>query len=126
MRNNGQLGKLEAVLSARVLVDDPAAAVSLFLVVLGGRSAGCHVEQHDVRFVAGRTIDDTLPELRRQWFGRREGLHLDSVLAVDGDHLDEDLFHGGVAKRMPLQQQVDSQHGGQRIGRPTALLLARR
>ena len=62
-------------------------APSLFLVVLGGRAAGCHIELHDVRFVAGTTIDDTIPELRRQWFGRREGLHLDAymaVLAVDG------------------------------------------
>jgi hypothetical protein len=54
----------------------------LFLAVLGGRSAGSHIEQHDVRFVAGHTIDDTLSELRRQWFGRREGLHLDSYMAV--------------------------------------------
>lgn len=54
----------------------------LFLVVLGGRTATSHIELHDVRFVAGASIDDTLPELRRQWFGRREGLHLDSYMAV--------------------------------------------
>ena len=57
-------------------------APQLFLVVLGGRTAGCQIEQHDVRFVAGRSIDDTIPELRRQWFGRRQGLHLDSTMAV--------------------------------------------
>jgi len=55
---------------------------NLFLVVLGGRAPGCHIELHDVRFVAGASIDDTLPELRRQWFGRREGLHLDAFMAV--------------------------------------------
>ena len=54
----------------------------LFLVVLGGRTATSQIELHDVRFVAGASIDDTLPELRRQWFGRREGLHLDSYMAV--------------------------------------------
>jgi hypothetical protein len=54
----------------------------LFLAVLGGRSTSSHIELHDVRFVAGRSIEDTLPELRRQWFGRREGLHLDSFMAV--------------------------------------------
>jgi hypothetical protein len=59
----------------------PAAPV-LYLAVLGGRTASCHIELHDVRFVAGASIDDTLPELRRQWFGRREGLHLDSYMAV--------------------------------------------
>jgi hypothetical protein len=54
----------------------------LFLVVLGGRTSSSSIELHDVRFVAGLTIDDTLGELRRQWFGRREGLHLDSYMAV--------------------------------------------
>ena len=54
----------------------------LWMVVLGGRAPGCHIELHDVRFVAGETIEDTIPELRRQWFGRREGLHLDAYLAV--------------------------------------------
>jgi hypothetical protein len=55
---------------------------SLFLVVLGGRVANAHLELHDVRFVAGQTIDETLPALRRQWFGRRRGLHLDSWMVV--------------------------------------------
>ena len=59
-----------------------SAAPTLFLVVLGGRSATSHIELHDVRFVACATIESALPELRRQWFGRREGLHLDSYLAV--------------------------------------------
>ncbi len=57
-------------------------APTLFLVVLGGRTATSHIELHDVRFVAGCSIDDTIPELRRQWFGRRDGLHLDSYMAV--------------------------------------------
>jgi hypothetical protein len=55
---------------------------TLYLVVLGGRTASCTIELHDVRFVAGGCIEDTLPELRRQWFGRREGLHLDAYMAV--------------------------------------------
>ena len=54
----------------------------LFLVVLGGRHGTSLIELHDVRFVAGTDIDETIPELRRQWFGRREGLHLDSYMAV--------------------------------------------
>jgi hypothetical protein len=54
----------------------------LFLAVLGGRAPGCHIELHDVRFVAAATIEGALPELRRHWFGRREGLHLDSYMAV--------------------------------------------
>jgi len=54
----------------------------LWLVVLGGRAPGCHIELHDVRFVAGATIEAAIPELRRQWFGRCEGLHLDASMAV--------------------------------------------
>ncbi|MFM7675553.1 MAG: DUF1543 domain-containing protein [Synechococcus sp.] len=65
----------------------PSAHPQLFLAVLGGRAPGCRIELHDVRFVAGATIEAVIPELRRQWFGRREGLHLDAwmaVRAVDG------------------------------------------
>ncbi len=54
----------------------------LFLVVLGGRVPGAHIELHDVRFVVGQTLEETLPALRRQWFGRRRGLHIDSWMAV--------------------------------------------
>ena len=64
--------------------------MNLFLVVLGGRSKGCHIEQHDVRWVVGDSIDDTLPELVRQWSGLRRGLHIDSyrtVSRVDGHNV---------------------------------------
>ncbi|MFQ6538694.1 MULTISPECIES: DUF1543 domain-containing protein [Aphanothece] len=60
----------------------PGAPAELFLVVLGGRVPGCNLELHDVRFVAGATIEATLPLLRRQWFGSRRGLHIDSYVAV--------------------------------------------
>ena len=58
----------------------------LFLVVLGGRCKGCHVEQHDVRWVVGETIDATLPTLRQEWIGLRRGLHIDSYRCID--HVD--------------------------------------
>jgi hypothetical protein len=64
------------------MISESPGRVELFLAVLGGRAPGCHIELHDVRFVAGATIESALPELRRQWFGRREGLHLDSYMAV--------------------------------------------
>jgi len=77
----------------------PTPPPTLFLVVLGGRVAGAHIELHDVRFVGGASIDDTLPELRRQWFGARKGLHLDSWMAVrfvDGYRVElrRQPFHG--------------------------------
>ena len=58
----------------------------LFLVVLGGRCEGCHIEQHDVRWVVGENIEATLPTLRRQWIGLRRGLHIDSYRCIE--HVD--------------------------------------
>ncbi|SBO44730.1 DUF1543 domain-containing protein [Cyanobium sp. NIES-981] len=69
------------------MASQPLEAPLLLLAVLGGRAPGCHIELHDVRFVAAATIEAAIPALRRQWFGRREGLHLDAwmaVRAVDG------------------------------------------
>ena len=61
-------------------------AKKLFLVVLGGRCNGCHVEQHDVRWVVGETINATLPALRQEWIGNSRGLHIDSYRCID--HVD--------------------------------------
>ena len=61
--------------------------LSLFIVVLGGRSLKSNIEIHDVRWVLGETIEDTFPELRRQWIGKKSGLHIDSykcIKYVDG------------------------------------------
>ena len=61
--------------------------LSLFIVVLGGRSLKSNIEIHDVRWVLGESIEDTFPELRKQWLGKRKGLHIDSykrIKYVDG------------------------------------------
>ena len=61
--------------------------LSLFIVVLGGRSLKSNIEIHDVRWVIGETIEDTFPELRKQWLGKKSGLHIDSykcIKYVDG------------------------------------------
>ena len=42
---------------------------------------------HDVRWVLGESIEDTFSELRKQWLGKRSGLHIDSykrIQYVDG------------------------------------------
>ena len=54
----------------------------LFLVVLGGRAKKANVELHDVRWVIGSKIEDTYDLLRRDWFGMREGLHIDSFKKI--------------------------------------------
>ncbi len=61
--------------------------LSLFIVVLGGRSLKSNIEMHDVRWVLGEEIEDTFPELRKQWLGKTKGLHIDSykrIQYVDG------------------------------------------
>jgi hypothetical protein len=39
---------------------------NLYLVVLGGRINGCNIELHDVRWVVGESIEDTVISLKQQ------------------------------------------------------------
>ena len=55
----------------------------LFLVVLGGRANMANIELHDVRWVIGSKIEDTYDVLRREWFGKFEGLHIDSYKKIN-------------------------------------------
>ena len=55
----------------------------LFLVVLGGRAKKANVELHDVRWVIGERIEDTYNILRRDWFGKSVGLHIDSYKKIN-------------------------------------------
>ena len=54
----------------------------LFLVVLGGRTTKANIELHDVRWVIGSKIEDTFDQLKRDWFGIIEGLHIDSYKKI--------------------------------------------
>ena len=58
-------------------------ASHLYLVVLGGRINGCNVELHDVRWVVGETINDTIKTLKSEWFGDKKGLHIDSYRKIE-------------------------------------------
>ncbi len=63
------------------------AQMNLYLVVLGGRMRGGNVEMHDVRWVLGDTIEATVPQLKSEWIGNAQGLHIDSykqLRFVDG------------------------------------------
>ena len=55
----------------------------LYLVVLGGRSSKANIELHDVRWVVGSKIEDTYDQLRNDWFGSPDGLHIDSYKKID-------------------------------------------
>lgn len=54
----------------------------LFLVYVGGSAPGANIELHDVRFVVADSIEATYPALKRQWFGDRSSVHMDSYVHV--------------------------------------------
>ena len=56
--------------------------INLYLVMLGGSARYCNIELHDIRWVAGRSIEDTFINLREEWFGIGKGLHIDSFMEV--------------------------------------------
>jgi hypothetical protein len=56
--------------------------MKLFMFVIGGDCRNSNVELHDVRFAVGRNVEDCYPELRRQWWGEPQSLHLDAWMEV--------------------------------------------
>ena len=57
-------------------------SMQLFMVYLGGRIAGCHIEMHDIRFVVGECIEACFTKLKAQWVGDKNKVHMDSYLCV--------------------------------------------
>lgn len=57
--------------------------MKLFLVYLGGRIQGCHIEMHDVRFVVGDSIEQCYSKLKSQWVGDKNSVHMDSYMVVE-------------------------------------------
>lgn len=58
----------------------------LFAVMLGGRAEGCHIELHDVVFVAADSLEQAYPKLVNKWFGSKEKIHIDS--SIELSHVD--------------------------------------
>ncbi|HMQ11245.1 MAG TPA: DUF1543 domain-containing protein [Oligoflexia bacterium] len=57
----------------------------LFLIVLGATPPGRNIEQHDVMFAVGKSIEDTYPKILQHWSVK--GVHIDAyveVTQVDG------------------------------------------
>ncbi|WP_440055150.1 DUF1543 domain-containing protein [Pseudoalteromonas sp. T1lg65] len=57
--------------------------MKLFIVYLGGRIQGCHIEMHDVRFVVANSIEETYPKLKQQWVGDKNNVHMDSYTIIE-------------------------------------------
>lgn len=65
--------------------------MKLFAVFVGGNHARANVELHDMRFVIGETLEDTIPQLRAAWWGTPSSLHIDGYAQlshVDGRRIE--------------------------------------
>lgn len=62
----------------------PEQSLRLFVVLLGGRHPRANTEVHDVVFAVAPDLRAAYPQLRQQWFGAPDGLHIDAWMTVDG------------------------------------------
>ncbi len=57
---------------------------SLFMVMLGGRHAKANTEVHDVVLAVGNSLEEVYPQLKNEWFGEAQGLHIDAWAQING------------------------------------------
>ena len=50
----------------------------LFAIYIGGAHEKSLIELHDMCFVIGENIEDTYAELKKQWWGKPDSLHIDA------------------------------------------------
>jgi Domain of Unknown Function (DUF1543) len=66
--------------------------MKLFALYVGGEHPRANIELHDMRFVVAPSISETYDELRKQWWGTPDSLHLDCWAELDhADGYDVDL-----------------------------------
>ena len=57
--------------------------MKLFAVYIGGAHPRANIELHDMRFVVASSIRETYDELRKQWWGTPDSLHIDCWAELD-------------------------------------------
>jgi len=57
--------------------------MKLFAVYIGGEHPRANIELHDMRFVVASSISETYDELRKQWWGTPDSLHVDCWAELD-------------------------------------------
>ncbi|MFN3609613.1 MAG: DUF1543 domain-containing protein [Hyphomonas sp.] len=65
--------------------------MKLYAVFTGGHHPRANIEVHDLRFVAGESLEATVPALRAAWWGKPATLHIDGyaeLTEVDGWQVD--------------------------------------
>ncbi len=58
--------------------------MKLYMVSLGGKVKGGNIEVHDIQFVAGNQVEDTIDALKENWYGLPLKLHMDSYKLING------------------------------------------
>lgn len=56
----------------------------LFLISIGGKVANGNIEVHDLQFVIAKSIEETHQQLKDNWFGLKDSLHMDSYAVIEG------------------------------------------
>lgn len=90
--------------------------MKLFMYQVGGNFKNSNVELHDIRFSVGETVEDCYQDLRAQWWGDPESLHLDcwgaveqveghdvSLVAADGEPAADRLFFVNLGGYSPTE-----------------------
>jgi Domain of Unknown Function (DUF1543) len=54
----------------------------LFFLLLGGRPAGRHTEQHDVFFSLGNSVGDLISDIKEFWPESKSNIHIDAWRSV--------------------------------------------
>lgn len=70
--------------------DKTEASVRLYMLLLGSKAPGRHVEQHDFFFGIARSLKELVPEIKNFWKEAGEKIHVDAwreVNVVDGYHI---------------------------------------
>ncbi len=83
--------------------------IFLYLVVVGGRAPKANIELHDVRWVIGSKIEDTFDQLRKDWFGSINGLHIDSykkIKSIDGYKINLKKRENTESKNNLLKKEI--------------------
>jgi len=83
---------------------------NLFMIGIGGDAVNSNIEVHDLRFIVASSIEETYDSLRKDWYGVKDSLHIDSykvLTEIDGysveigEQSSKDLYlvhFGGIAK----------------------------
>lgn len=64
--------------------------MKLYAIYIGGATKTSLIELHDMRFVIAKSIKDTYDELKRDWWGTPESLHIDcwgELKSADGHNI---------------------------------------